>query len=170
MAYWFNRKIDIPQHTEPMRTQNAEQIHNTQHSEQTLDKISLLAFAGFFFEHNTSMKLIFALGSHCAAHHTGVDQHITQWTIQYTTQLIHIRRHLLDNLDDKPTDETERAPMKNKISFSYCFFILTHWANPVSGPLHRLATAQNCTFQVPGTCTMPQQQTDQPCKIVLKLS
>ena len=53
-----------------------------------------------------------------------------------------LRRHLLDNLDDKPADETERAPMKNKISFSYCFFILTHRASPVSGPLHRLATAQ----------------------------
>ena len=50
-----------------------------------------------------------------------------------------IRRHLLDNLDDKPTDETERAPVKNKISFPYCFFILTHRASPVSGPLHRLA-------------------------------
>ena len=46
-------------------------------------------------------------------------------------------RHLLDNLDDKPADE--RAPVKNKISFPYCFFILTHRASPVSGPLHRLA-------------------------------
>ena len=53
-----------------------------------------------------------------------------------------VRRHLLDNLDDKPTDETERPPMKNKISFSYCFFILTYRASPVSGPLHRLATVQ----------------------------
>ena len=50
-----------------------------------------------------------------------------------------IRRYLLDNLDDKPADETERAPVKNKISFPYCFFILTHRASPVSGPLHRLA-------------------------------
>ena len=32
-----------------------------------------------------------------------------------------LRRHLLDNLDDKPPDETERAPMKNKISFSIVF-------------------------------------------------
>ena len=53
-----------------------------------------------------------------------------------------LRRHLLDNLDDKPADETERAPMKNKTSFSHCFFILTHSACPVSGPLHRLATVQ----------------------------
>ena len=36
------------------------------------------------------------------------------------------RRHLLDNLDDKPADETERALVKNKISFPYYFFILTH--------------------------------------------
>ena len=53
--------------------------------------------------------------------------------------IVSIRRHLLDNLDDKPTDETERAPVKNKISFPYCFFIQTHPASPVSGPLHRLA-------------------------------
>ena len=50
--------------------------------------------------------------------------------------------HLLDNLDDKPTDETERAPIKKKISFAYCFFILTHRASPVSGLQHRLATVQ----------------------------
>ena len=80
-----------------------------------------------------------------------------------------IRRHLLDNLDDKPADETERAPMKNKISFSYCFFILTHRASPVSGPVPRLATVQQA-FQAPGTCTMPQQLTDQHSDIVLKLS
>ena len=49
------------------------------------------------------------------------------------------RRHLLDNLDDKPADETERALVKNKISFPYYFFILTHRASLVSGPLHRLA-------------------------------
>ena len=34
-----------------------------------------------------------------------------------------VRRHLLDNLDDKPADETQRAPVKNKISFPYCFFL-----------------------------------------------
>ena len=53
-----------------------------------------------------------------------------------------IRRHLLDNLDDKPTYETERAPMKKKSAFPIVFFILTHRACPVSGPLHRLATVQ----------------------------
>ena len=53
-----------------------------------------------------------------------------------------IRRQLLDNLDDKPADETKRAPMKKKIKFPYCFVILTHRASPVSGPLHRLATEQ----------------------------
>ena len=32
--------------------------------------------------------------------------------------------------------------MKKKISFPYCFFILTHRASPVAGSLHRLATVQ----------------------------
>ena len=53
-----------------------------------------------------------------------------------------IRRHLLDNLDEKPVDETKTVPMKKKIRFPYWFFILTHQASPVSGPLHRLATEQ----------------------------
>ena len=57
--------------------------------------------------------------------------------------LAKVRQHLLDNLDDKPTDETERAPMKKKISFPYCFFILTHRVSPVSGPMHRLAIVQH---------------------------
>ena len=53
-----------------------------------------------------------------------------------------VKRHLLDNLDDKSADETERAPIKKKFSLLYCFFILIHRASPVSGPLHRLATGQ----------------------------
>ena len=53
-----------------------------------------------------------------------------------------LRRRLLDNLDDKRADETKRAPMKKKIRFPYCFFILTHRASPGSFPLHRLATEQ----------------------------
>ena len=59
-----------------------------------------------------------------------------------TEQIFNLRRHLLDNLDDKPADETERAPMKNKISFCYCFFILSYRASPVSGSLHRLVIVQ----------------------------
>ena len=59
-----------------------------------------------------------------------------------------IRGHLLDNLDDKPTDENGRAAEKNeKSAFSIVFFfILTHQACSVSGPLHRLATVQQASL------------------------
>ena len=53
-----------------------------------------------------------------------------------------IGRHLLDNLDDKLADETERAPMKKKSAFPIVFFILTHRASPISGLLHRLSAGQ----------------------------
>ena len=49
----------------------------------------------------------------------------SMFTIIWCIILMTIRRHLLDNLDDKPSHETARAHEK-KISFPYCFLILTH--------------------------------------------
>ena len=66
---------------------------------------------------------------------------LTAVTSSKQTFINKIRQHLLDNLDDKPANETERALMK-KIQLSLLFFILTHRVSPVSGPMHRLTIVQ----------------------------